>query len=216
MQQGGGPSPQRRDAAQSTLASRSPVPSLVQFTTAALIKWKALLGDVGHTPVELLAGVLAACSPQELADVEDGTREGIASRDLSHWTWPLWWRHASAGQLATLGALPVRPPPLPASTAPAEPPPPPPQPGVAPANFRCGFRPALMLDWPAYPCQLFRCPTTHNPRRLVYEQRMEALAAKQAASGKRLRGRWDEEAEKKKSRCIQVRCGPPALNHPSL
>lgn len=89
-------------------------PSLLDIATAVLVQWKSSLGDIGHAPVELLASVFEACTPQELAAVEDATRAGIARRDLSHWTWPLWRRHCASRQLNMLGALPARPPPLPA------------------------------------------------------------------------------------------------------
>ena len=39
---------------------------------------------------------------------------------------------------------------------------------------------------------------------MVYEQRVRDLEAKTAATGKRLRAMWDEEAQRKQSRCIQV------------
>ena len=113
-------------------------PSLLKIATAALLHWKSNLGDIGHTPAELLASIFEACTPPELADIEDATRSGIATRDLSHCTWFLWRRHCASGQLATLGALPAHPPPLPARSGEATA-------GVAPAHYRSASERAAVL-----------------------------------------------------------------------
>lgn len=46
------------------------VPTLQQLAVSMLIKWRKSSGDIG------LEDILAACSPPELADIEDGTRRG--------------------------------------------------------------------------------------------------------------------------------------------
>jgi hypothetical protein len=104
------------------------VPTLQQLAIATLIKWRAALGDVGDVPVELLADLLAACSPQELMDIEDGTMAG-SGRVLAPWLWPHWHRLyvAQFGQ-------PDPAVPLPALLAAADVAPGPP--GATPANYR--------------------------------------------------------------------------------
>jgi len=87
-------------------------PKLRDIIKHALVRWKSLLGDVGYAPYELISEALAACTPSELAEIEDSTLQGVASRDLSLHTWPLWWKHCTTGIVASLGSLPAVLPPL--------------------------------------------------------------------------------------------------------
>lgn len=114
------------------------VPTLQRLAVACLIRFRDALGDIGYAPVELLQDVLAACSPQQLAAIEDETLEG-SGRTLKPWTWQLWrehWQKQFAGSFGTPapGALP----PLPPAAEVAEG-----EPGVQPADYRCG--PARLL-----------------------------------------------------------------------
>lgn len=61
-------------------------PTLQQLAVATLIRYKQFLWDLGGAPIELLGAVLSHCTAEELADVEEGTREGSA-RELSPWLW---------------------------------------------------------------------------------------------------------------------------------
>lgn len=104
------------------------VPTLQQLAIGTLIRYKHCLSDVGAAPVDLLDGVLALCTAEELQDIEDGTRQG-SGRELSPWLWPYWW-----ALLLGRGGPPapgerVQPLPLAAEVASGPP-------GVAPANYR--------------------------------------------------------------------------------
>lgn len=110
------------------------VPTLQRLAVATLIRFRDALGDIGYVPVELLQDVLAACSPQQLAAIEDETLAGTG-RTLKPWTWPLWREHwqkqfASSFGTPAPGALPPLPPA--AEVAQGEP-------GVRPADYRCAF-----------------------------------------------------------------------------
>lgn len=80
--------------------------SLLHIVQTALIRFKAYLGDVGLVPFSLLVPVLEACSPTELSHIEDETRKGIGKRSLTSLTWPLWYHHCMAPQMARLGTCP--------------------------------------------------------------------------------------------------------------
>lgn len=78
-------------------------------------------------PIDLLQGVLAACSPQQLAEIEDSTLEG-SGRVLAPWLWPHWHRIFVAA-FGEPGAVPL--PALPAAAEVAQGPP-----GVPAADYR--------------------------------------------------------------------------------
>ncbi|GAB4821193.1 hypothetical protein N2152v2_008239 [Parachlorella kessleri] len=104
--------------------------SLLDISRACLGRYRDCLEDVGFVPLDLLADVLAACSPEQLAQIEDGTLEG-SGRDLAPLTWPLWLSHLTF----KFGA----PPPgalLPKLPDTGEQPADPPEPGTRPAHYR--------------------------------------------------------------------------------
>lgn len=105
------------------------------------------LADIGWVPLDLLDDVLAACGPEQLATIEDATREG-SGRDLAPLTWPLWRQHL----LHTFGGAPTSGP-LPPLPEAEEPPAPAPEPGVAPGNYRCVARwqPRVPMPGPTAP-----------------------------------------------------------------
>lgn len=80
--------------------------SLLTIVQSSLIRIKAHLGDVGAVPYQLLEPVLEACSPEELANIEDGTRGGIMKRSLTCLTWPLWYQHCRTTPLVRLTSCP--------------------------------------------------------------------------------------------------------------
>lgn len=51
-------------------------PSLQTLVVATLIRFKSGLGDLGGTPLPLLAEVLSVCSATQLATIEDETLAG--------------------------------------------------------------------------------------------------------------------------------------------
>jgi hypothetical protein len=89
--------------------SRMPfVPSLRQLATSTLIRYRDCLGDVGDAPLELLADVLASCSPAQLAEIEDATLQG-SGRCLTPWLWPHWRQLFIAAFGEPTGSLPLLP-----------------------------------------------------------------------------------------------------------
>lgn len=108
-------------------------PPLLFTIQTALKALTPLLGDIGCVPVELLWSALSAAAPEELAAIEDATLTGVASRDIRPATWPLWWRHCTAGSLPSLTQLPAKLPPL---AAPSAPPPATAPRDAAPADWR--------------------------------------------------------------------------------
>lgn len=70
--------------------------TLQSIVIAALINYKSLLSDIGDVPIELLAPVFGAFSPEDLARVEDATARGQVGRDLKPFTWPCWYKHCSS------------------------------------------------------------------------------------------------------------------------
>jgi RNA polymerase II transcription factor SIII (Elongin) subunit A len=156
-------------------------PSLLSIVQAAIKhKYISFLGDLGSIDVFLLGDVLAACSPEELKHIEESTLNGVCKgRDLSGYTWPLWYTHCinndSHRFFTSLKTLPPLPPPTggshPSQTLglllPAN---------VAPANYR-----------------------------LVYENIMKHREEKLAQTGKRLKEMRTKQEREKASRSIQVR-----------
>ncbi|PRW33814.1 transcription elongation factor B polypeptide 3 [Chlorella sorokiniana] len=107
------------------------VPTLQRLAVATLIRFRDALGDIGYAPVELLQDVLAACSPQQLATIEDETLAGTG-RTLKPWTWDLWREHWQRQFAGSFGApASGTPPPLPPAAEVAEG-----EPGVQPADYR--------------------------------------------------------------------------------
>lgn len=101
-----------------TSEGRGP-PSLKDLAYKSLLHYKSHLTDIGYTPYELIQQVLEACTAEELMDIEDATKAGLAHRDLTSHTWPLWHKHC-LGLPASLGGLPSRLPPLPKGLPAAE------------------------------------------------------------------------------------------------
>lgn len=106
-------------------------PTLLSIVQVTLKRFKSLLGDIGSVQVPLLWDALSACTANELSVIEDATLAGVAQRDLSPYTWPLWWRHCTTGFLSTITTMPKS---LPALDSPSAVDPP--QPGVKPADYR--------------------------------------------------------------------------------
>ena len=103
-------------------------PSLLDTAVRTLIRYRAWLGDVGWTPVELLSDVFAACDAAELESIETGTLAG-SGRLLSPWVWPHWHKLyvARFGNPEPGLPLPALPPAADAAAGPA---------GVPPADYR--------------------------------------------------------------------------------
>lgn len=64
------------------------VPTLRSLCVSLLVEFRDCLEDIGDTPLGLVTPVLLQCNADQLASVEDGTREG--GRDLHedlqlHW-----------------------------------------------------------------------------------------------------------------------------------
>ncbi|KAK9835184.1 hypothetical protein WJX81_004125 [Elliptochloris bilobata] len=67
---------------------RAGVPSLERLCIGTLIEYKACLGDLGDLPIDLFGAVLDECGPDDLAQIEDDTRDGgrdIACDLACHW-----------------------------------------------------------------------------------------------------------------------------------
>ena len=117
------------------------VPTLRQLAISTLIRYRQCLSDIGEVPPELLADVLACCSPAELAEIEDATLLG-SGRCLAPWLWPHWQQLFIAAFGEPTGALP----PLPAAAEGAA------VGAGAPADFRCCGCAQLHSSWhPAVP-----------------------------------------------------------------
>lgn len=137
------PHPAGRRAATMSHSSGA-VPTLQRLAVATLIRFRDALGDLGDAPLELLGDVLAACSPAQLAGIEDETQAG-SGRCLTPWTWPMWHTHW-AKQFGG-SAPPPDPrtlPPLPAAAEVAAG-----EPGVPPADYRCVDCGGLCRVWTA-------------------------------------------------------------------
>jgi hypothetical protein len=155
-------------------------PSLLSIVQSAIKhKYISFLGDLGSIEVRLLEDVLTACSPQQLQHIEDATLHGLCKRDLTEYTWPLWYTHCrnndSHGFFSSLKSFPPLPPP-PRGGFHVQPLGLPLPENVAPANFR-----------------------------LVFEQMTKHREEKLAQTGKRLKAMREKQEKEKASRSIQVR-----------
>lgn len=66
------------------------VSKLQHLCVALLIDFRDCLEDIGDTPIELLQPILLRCNAEQLAGIEDGTREG--GRELHDVLQPHWHR----------------------------------------------------------------------------------------------------------------------------
>ena len=106
-------------------------PTLLSICQDTIMRCKSLLGDLGSVNVLLIFDALKRCTVDELLEIEDATLAGVAQRDLSPYTWPLWWRHCTTGFLATITSMPKSLPELDSHSMVD-----PPEPGVKPADYR--------------------------------------------------------------------------------
>lgn len=154
-------------------------PSLLSIVQAAIKdRYRSFLSDIGSIEVALLEDALAACSSEELEHIEDSTLHGVFKRDLSAYTWPLWYTHCiqhdSHGFFASLKSMPPLPPPV---------------------NDTCHGHPlGLSLVDNIAPANY----------RLVYQQVMKHREDKLGKLGQRLKDMRAQEEKKKASRSIQV------------
>lgn len=66
------------------------VPKLQHLCVTLLLEFRDCLEDIGDTPIELLQPVLTRCNAEQLAGIEEGTREG--GRELHDALQPHWHR----------------------------------------------------------------------------------------------------------------------------
>ncbi len=70
-----------------------PLLSLRKECIVVLIRHRQFLGDLGDIDGASVREILSHCSCDELAYIEDCTREGVSERDLCWYSWHLWAKH---------------------------------------------------------------------------------------------------------------------------
>ena len=154
------------------------IPSLLLIVQNAIKdRYRSFLGDIGSIEVGLTEDALAASSPDELKHIEDSTLNGVFKRDLSAYTWPLWYNHCIKHDLHGFFASLKTMPPLPPTTTDTS--------HVHPLGLVSDIAPANY--------------------RLVYYQIQKHREEKLAQIGNRLKAMRTKDEEKKASRSIQVR-----------